>query len=323
LSKPSKNTNMKPFLLFFIFFAILLFSAFSCKEKPSSIQIDFTKTEISPSDILEPQQNKTIRFAMLAGNSPLPTMNFYGQLFEHIGKKLGYPVEFVQRKTYSEINELLRTGEIDFAIISSGSYVQDKEEFGLESVAVPQVYGRSYGYSYVIARVDSNIYKFNDLRGRTYAFTNPSSTYGRLFPVYKLALMQETPNSFFSHYIFTYGHSKSIKAVEEGLVDGASVYSLIYDNLAISAPERVWNINIIDRSPPFGLNPIVTSPHSSALLKNQFSKILLSLHMEQDGQRILKELNFERFVLPDESSYQPIRKMRDFVMKKTERLKSR
>ena len=314
--KLGKKERTRPSLPCYILLIILFFTAFACKQKSSSVQIDFSKTEIPFEGIFEPEQSVTVRFAMVAGNSPLITMNLYGELFEYIGKKLGSPVQFVQRKTYSEINELLRTGEIDFAIISSNSYVRAKEEFGVENVAVPVINGKSLSSSYVVVRPDSGINKFTELRGKAYAFTHPSSTSGRLVPVYKLALMGETPLSFFSRYIFTYNNDKSIKAVEEGLVDGASVDSLVYDYLNIDSPQQISSTTVIDRSPPYGISPVVASPHTSYLLKNQISRILLNLHKDQEGQRILKELKFDRFVLPDEESYKPIRKMREFVLKK-------
>lgn len=308
--------NIKLFLLYYIFLAILSFSVFSCKEKSSSIQIDFLKTEMSAQDIFEQKQDRTIRFVIVSGNSPPHIMNLYGELFEYTGKKLGAPIQLMQRKTYAEINELLRTGDIDFAIIGPSSYVRAKEEFGVESVAVPVINGKALGHSYVMVRKDSGINKFQELKGRAYAFTHPSSTSGRLVPVYKLALLGETPHSFFNRYIFTYSHDKSIKAVEEGLVDGASIDSRVYNYLAINNPQRISYLKIIDRSPPYGISPMVVSPHSSPLLKNQVSKILLNLHTEQEGQRILKGLYFDRFEQPDEKSYNPIHEMRDFVMKK-------
>lgn len=322
-AKPGRKEGIALFLYLHILLLIASFFAFSCTKNSSSIYIDFSKTEPLSQAINEPQAGKIVRFAIAAGSSSSTTITSYNELFKYIERKLGYSVELVQKKTFSEIIELLRTGEIDFAIISSGSYVQAKEEFGVESVVVPVVNGQAYGYSYVIVRADSGIANFRELKGKTYAFTHPSSTYGRLVPVYKLALMRETPNSFFSSHIFTYGHSKSIKAVEEGLVDGASVYSLVYDYLSVSSPEKTRDTKIIDRSPPYGINPVVISPHSPSLLKSQFSKILLNLQTEEEGQKILQGLNFDRFVLPDEESYQIIRKMRDFVMKRTERLKSK
>lgn len=316
----SRNKSCLPVYILIVF---LFLSQLSCMGNYSSEQIDFLRTEPSPQPVREPQSYETVRFAITAGNTSENTVNMYGELLTYIGVKTGYTFKLLQKKTYAEINELLRSGDVDFAIISSGSYVDAREKFGLESVVVPVVNGQAYGYSYVIVKADSGIEKFEQLRGRTYAFTHPSSTYGRLVPVYKLAVIRETPNSFFSRYIFTYSNRKSIEAVQGGLVDGASVYGLVFDNMSVTSPRNIENVSIIEKSPPYGLNPVVASPHTPQLLKQQLSRILQNLHSEQAGQRILKGLNFDRFVQTDEASYQSIRKMQDFVKEKTEHLKRR
>lgn len=313
----AQNTKGTIILFLTIYaFLLLLFSTFSCKVNSSPVQIDFSRTEPLDQNIFETPKSGSIRFAIVAGNFPTATTNLYTQLFEYIGNKLGSHVQFEQRKTYAEINELLRTGEIDFAIISSYSYIRVKEEFGVESVAVPVINGKSVSLSYIVVRSDSGISKFQELKGKAYAFTHPSSTYGRLVPVYKLALMGETPQTFFSRYIFTYNNDKSIKAVEDGLVDGASVDSTVYDYLVTNNPQRINKTNVIDTSIPYGINPIVISPHSSGVLKNAVSKILLNMHKDQHGQIILKELKFDRFATPDEESYKSIKTMRDFIARK-------
>lgn len=317
-----KSRN-KSYLPVYILIVILFLSVLSCMGNSSSVQIDFSRIEPSPQLFSGLQSYETVKFAVAAGNASENTINMYQHLLAFLREKTGYTFKLVQKKTYAEINELLRSGDVDFAIISSGSYVQAREEFGLEGLVVPVVNGQAYGYSYVIVRADSGIKEFEQLRGKTYAFTHPSSTYGRLVPVHKLAVIRETPNSFFSRYIFTYGHRKSIEAVQIGVADGASVYSLVFDNIAITSPGDIENISIIEKSPPYGLNPVVASPHTPKLLKQQISRILQNLHSEPEGQRILNGLNFDRFVVTDETSYKSIRRMQDFVKDKTEHLKRR
>ena len=91
----------------------------------------------------------------------------------------------------------------------------------MEALVVPEVNGIPLYYSYLIVRADAPFRSLADLRDRTFAFSDPLSNSGRLVPVYQLALMGETPESFFGRYIFTYAHDNSIKAVAENLVDAA------------------------------------------------------------------------------------------------------
>ncbi len=51
-----------------------------------------------------------------------------------------------------------------------------------------------------------------------------------------LAKIEETPESFFKEYIYTYAHDKSIKAVAQGMVAGAAVDSLIWEYMNQKVP---------------------------------------------------------------------------------------
>ena len=83
-------------------------------------------------------------------------------------------MQFIQRKTYDEINELIRKGEVDLAFICTGPYASGRERYGFEALATPIVRGEPYYQSYLIVNRDSPFNKFEDLRGRKFAFTDPN-----------------------------------------------------------------------------------------------------------------------------------------------------
>ena len=82
-------------------------------------------------------------------------------------------------------------------------------------------------HSYFIVNTNSSIQSFDALKGKTFAFTDPHSNTGCLVPTYVLAKRGETPDSFFKEAFFNNSHDNSIKAVAQGLSDGAAVDSLI------------------------------------------------------------------------------------------------
>lgn len=297
-----------------ILFSLLAFQAISgCQKQPSNT-VSFSRVEVFPSESPFLQSRETLRFAVAAVNSPLVTLNLYNEIFKYLGKEMGLPVEFIQRKTYAEINELLRTGEIDMAIVCAGAYIVAKEQFNLEGIAMPVINGEPLYRSYAIVKNDSNTDSFAKLRGKTYAFTDPLSNSGRLVPLYKLALMNETPASFFSKYIFTYSHDNSIKAVAEELVDAASVDSLVFDYLVSSGSKETRRIKIIDKSPPYGINPVVASPSLSPSLKLQLKNLMLNMHLNTGGRETLLKLNFDKFIPFREELYDSIRQMRSAIL---------
>ncbi|MBS4023878.1 MAG: PhnD/SsuA/transferrin family substrate-binding protein [Dethiobacter sp.] len=74
------------------------------------------------------------------------------------------------------------------------------------------------------------------MRGKSFAFTDPTSTLGTLYPLYLLKATGETADSFFKSHTFTFSSDNSIQSVADNLVDGAAVNSLVYDNMFARMP---------------------------------------------------------------------------------------
>lgn len=281
--------------------------------RPSELPLDVRLSDLVVPTVeatSRPPDQRTLRMAVAAVNSPRATLTHYSRLVDYLGARLGMGGELVQGKTYAEINDLVREGNVTLAMVCTNPYVEGQEDFGMEALAVPEVNGEAVYYSYLIVPRDSPAGKLEDLRGKTFAFTDPLSNSGRLVIVYQLALMDETSESFFARYIFTYSHEHAIKAVAEGLVDGAAVDSLIYDYFAAVQPEQVAGTRIIVRYGPFGSNPVVVHPNLEPASKERLQQILLTMHQDPEGQPILSALRIDRFVPPDDASYDIVREMR-------------
>lgn len=272
----------------------------------------------SPEDtgpqVAPPLAQRVLRMAVAPVISPRETFNSgYRELLGYVGRKLGMPAELVQGKTYAEINDLVRTGDVTFAFVCTNPYLQGRDDFGMELLAAPEVNGEPTYYSYLIVRSDSPYRSLADLRGRTFAFSDPLSNSGRLAPVYELARMGETPESFFSRSIFTYAHDNSIKAVAENLVDGAAVDSLVYDYWARAGSEYTAKTRVIEKWGPFGTNPVVVPPGLDPGLKARLRQVLLDMDEDPEGQALLSALLIDRFIVPDDRIYDSVREMRSFL----------
>ncbi len=255
-----------------------------------------------------------IRFAVAPVISPRETFgSHYHELVDYLGEKLGMPAELVQGKTYAEINDLVRAEEVTFALVCTNPYLQGKQDFGMELLAAPVVEEKSTYYSYVIVREDSEFESLSDLRGATFAFSDPLSNSGRLAPVYNLALLGETPDSFFSRTIFTYAHDNSIRAVTSGLVDAAAVDSLVYEYWQAEGSDFVKGTRVIEKWGPYGINPLVVSPSLPPVLKERLRMTLIQMDEDPRGRAILDSLRIDRFIVPDESIYESVRTMRGFL----------
>jgi phosphonate transport system substrate-binding protein len=298
-------------VLMALFLGLLLLTG--CERGEDVRAVDFTKTVTvaSPSD--QPVGRQVLRTAVGAMISPKETHEIYLQLLAYISTKVDMELEFVQRKTYAEVNELLGLQELDLAFICSGPYALGRDEHGFDLLATPIVQGDHHYYSYLIVNRDSPFQTLEDLRGKTFAFTDPHSNTGRLVPTYWLALMGERPETFFRDVIYTYSHDNSIQAVAQRLVDGAAVDNLIWDYYALKNPVHTSQTRIIRRSDPYGIPPVVVAKSMPEDLAGRIRELLLAMHQDPEGAVILDELLIERFVRADDAWYASIQELHDTV----------
>jgi phosphonate transport system substrate-binding protein len=293
------------FSIFFIF--VLGFLLSSCV--PTSVTNTGTYVDLGNlSPLPTPMENhiEPLKVAIAAVISPQGSAESYALLLDYLSEELGRPVESVQRRTYAEVNDLLRTGEVDLAFVCTSAYILGRNEFGMRLLVAPQVNGEAIYHARIIVPVNSTVQSMADLRGTRFAFTDPMSFTGRMYPTYVLQQMGETPETFFASTFFTFSHDDAIYAVADGISDGASVDGFVLDFAMKRNPELASRIRIIHTSEPFGIPPVVVGPEIRPQLQAQLQEILLNLHQTADGQNALDALDLDRFVLMAEDDYNSV-----------------
>lgn len=297
-------------LFILILLGLLISGCIQKQDRPEKINLSIVQ---EPDAI---KNDTSIKVAIASVISPKESYEYYDEMVRYISKKLGMPVKIVQKRSYQEVNDLIRNKEIDFAFVCSGAYIDGNSQFGMKLLVAPQAYGKTTYNSYIIVPKNSSYTEFLDLRGKKFAFSDPLSNSGKLYPTYRLSLINETPGSFFgvdengrNNYFFTYSHDNSIIAVAEGLADGAAVDSLVYDYMINTRPEIISKTRIIEISPPFGIPPVVVSNDIDPLLEQKLTDIFLNMDKDQEGRNILSSIKIERFVSIGDSAYDTVREM--------------
>jgi len=157
---------------------------------------NYVNNNVNKEQATNGDKRPVFRIAVGAMISPKTTKGLYNDFLRIVGDELGRKTVFSQRKTYAEINQLVKNQELDLAWVCSGPYVEGHREFGMEILAVPMVNGKPVYYSYILANSSSTISSFQELKGKKFAFTDPYSNTGSLVPTYMLAQMGETPQSY-------------------------------------------------------------------------------------------------------------------------------
>lgn len=262
-----------------------------------------------------PSMPTKIRIGIASMISPKETIYSYKKILNYVAEELGIEIEMVQRKTYAEMDDLLENKDVTAAFICSGPYVRNKEEFNVELLASPVMYGENSYYAYIIINKDSQYKKFEDLKNKKFAYTDPDSNTGCLVPRFMIRELGYDPDTFFSEYIYTNHHESSIEAVASMKVDGASVDQLVWEYLDKKGSEITKKTKIIEKSPPYGMPPFVVHPEVDNELKTKLRNVLINMHKNKYGKAILDEINIDKFVVPNDSDFDNIRKMLSIVEK--------
>ena len=275
----------------------------------ASRNLDFRFNDVEPASAAtySPNNTKPLRVAVAAVISPKGTVESYSDLLAYIGRKLNRRVELVQRQTYAEVNDLVKNGDVDVAFVCTSAYVVGQRDFGMELLVAPQVNGETVYYSLLIVPANSSARSMADLRNKVFAFTDPISLTGRVYPASLVKSLDGSPETFFARIIFTYSHDNAIKAVADKVVDGADVDSLVYNYLTARDPTIAPRVRVIDRSPAFGIPPVVVSPNLSPQLKETLRELFLQMNSDPAGQTVLRNLMIDRFVLVSDRIYDSAR----------------
>lgn len=212
---------------------------------------------------------------------------------QYLENELGSAVSFVQFGSYAQVMDALRAGQLDLAWVCGYPYVLYRQE--LQLVTVPVWRNALVYQSYLIADKSSTVRTVDDLRARTFAYSDPLSNSGFLFVQRLLRLRRQDPASYFKRSFFTYSHRHVVDAVSQGLAEAGAVDGYVWETLAELSPAVTAQTRVMMRSPDFGFPPIVTPASAHRATVTRYANALKRMVDHPDGQQVLKELRLDGF----------------------------
>ena len=144
--------------------------------------------------------------------------------------------------SYTTVIEAMGSNQVDVGWLAPFAYVLAHDKNGAQVMLASLRQGSKTYRSQIVARADSGITSLDQLRGKKFAFVDPASASGFLFPNALLAGRGIDYKTFFSDTIFAGGHDKVIIAVYNKQVDGGATFG-----------------NNIDSGPPTDARTLVTT----------------------------------------------------------------
>ncbi len=130
--------------------------------------------------------------------------------------KTGIPTNYIA------VVEAFGSKRADIGVMNSFGYILAHQKYGATAKLRVLRYGHDYYQGQIIAHVDSGINSVKDLQGKKFAYTDPSSTSGYMFP---LKIIKDN-NVELSNTTFGIKHDNVVTMVYQKQVDaGATYYS--------------------------------------------------------------------------------------------------
>lgn len=281
---------MKKILVGFMFFALLLgFSSSVVHGAPQSGWPDKLAFGVIPTDS---STNMTER---------------YDNLVNYLEKKLGIKIDFKVATDYAAVITGMQFKHIDFAYYGPKSYVEAATRANAEAFVIEVAIDSGKGYyGTIIARKDSNLKTVQDLKDKTFAFTDPNSTSGTLVPkVYFLNELKVDPDKYFSKVIYSGSHQASIMAVKNGKIDAASTNDLDMKR----GDKKMWDsekdFTVIWKSKLIPGSPIAYRKD----LPDSLKKALKDAFASYNDPEGLNKLKLTGFAPVSDDIYNPIREL--------------
>jgi|GEM_PF-205933 len=305
--------------IFIILLLCILFIILNYPEAEQySGQIDFSKGAplVHTKDTSLNTNERPLRIVISTVISPNVTIEDWRAFANYISNKLGRPTVLIQRRSYKEIDQLLSNGDADMSFMSTGAFCSYHGINKLDVLAMVFYQGRLTYKSYLITSTTRNdINSIDNLRGKKMAFSDPLSYSGHIAVVNELNTnLHTSPNRFFSNYIYTGSHDRSIWAVKNKIVDAACVDSLVYDLLKKDRPEDISGTKIFAVINDIPIGPIVVRSDIPEEQKKRLQEILLSMHKDPQMAKSLQNIMTDKFVPPEPSLYIPCKEIYDKVM---------
>lgn len=201
------------------------------------------------------------------------------QVLDALQQQLGMPVKPFVATDYNGVIEALRAKKLDVAYLGPFSYVLASSVAEVEafSVAVTKKTGQSAYRSLILARKDSGLRSVAELKGRNFAFVDPSSASGHLFPKAGLRQTGLDPDAYFGRVVFSGSHDASILAVANRKVDAAAVADRIFNSAVAKGTVKPDDFVVLWSSRPIPESPMVWRKDLDPALKEKLARALANL----------------------------------------------
>ncbi|HUC48740.1 MAG TPA: phosphate/phosphite/phosphonate ABC transporter substrate-binding protein [Xanthobacteraceae bacterium] len=248
------------------------------------------------------------------GVEPFDTAPRLTPIYEKIGamisEKLGCPVRVYVATNYNAEIEAMRNDKLEIGEFGPLGYVLAHQVAKAEAVAAfsnsegkPDTYWAS-----LVTPPNSGIKTVLEIKGHTFAFSDPASTSGHLFPAYGLRKGGVDPEKDIKA-IYAGSHTASFEALYNHKVDAGELNSEQLESATQRGHYKDGDLVFLWKSDPIPTDPITVRGNLPDAFKKRLTGILQNLDLSSinEADRKVMGMHGTRFVPQTDGAYNGIR----------------
>ena len=253
----------------------------------------------------------TVRFGVEPYDTAARLVPIYHKVGELIGEKLGCKVEVYVATSYNAEIEAMRNDKIEIGEFGPLGYVLAHQVAKAEAVAA---FGTADGkpdtyWASIVTYPASGINSVAEIKGHSFAFSDPASTSGHLFPAYGLRKAGLDPDKDV-RAIYAGSHTSSFEALYNHKVDAGELNSEQLESAKQRGHYKDGDLVFLWKSDPIPTDPFVVRGDLPADFKKRIVVVLQNLDLstlDSADRRIMVGAGVARLVPQTDGAYDGIR----------------
>jgi phosphonate transport system substrate-binding protein len=254
----------------------------------------------------------TIHFGVEPYDSNAILTPIYGKIGAMISAKVGCPVEIDIATSYNAEIEAMRAGKLEIGQFGPLGYVLAHQVADAQAVAtVADANGKPSTYTAsIVTWPGSGITTLKQVAGHTFAYSDPASTSGHLFPAFALESVGIDKDKGVQP-LYAGSHTASYEAIVNHKVEAGELNSQTIQAATVKNDYDAKNFVTLWQSKPIPLDPIGVYGKLNPVLKAKLVATLSHLDLSSltaDEQKVIGTQS-AKLVPQVDASYNQIRSM--------------
>lgn len=251
----------------------------------------------------------TVRMGVEPFEATAKLQPLYDQIGQLVSAKLGCDVKVYVATNYNAEIEAMRSDKLEIGEFGPLGYILAHQVAHAEAVATfasPDGKHAAVYFASIVTKPDSGIKTIQQVAGHSFAYSDPDSTSGHLFPSYGLRKNGIDPDTGIKA-VYAGSHTASFEALRNGKVDAGELNSQEIDSATTAGEYHPGMFVTLWKSDPIPTDPICVRADLPDSFKARVRAAFMAVDLSKlDDHGMLKGFGY-KFVAADDSLYVPIR----------------